>query len=342
MTPSADRLLPLVDLARQAPSVLNSQPWRFRVADGVVELRADRARQLRALDPDGREMIISCGAALAALRLAARHDGLRAHLGLLRDPVDPDLLARVTFEPADPPDDDRLLRALRARRTHRRAFAPDPIPAADRDALIEAADTDGAWLRLLTVADTQAAVGDLVAEAVLAQGQQAPVVAEIRAWLRPDPDPRPDGVRDGDQGRWDRLASLRTPVSAVAVHKGRLLREAPAVAVLGTAVDTPEAWLRAGIALGDVLVLAADRGLAVSYANEPIEMGGAFRRRLAALVGEAWPQVLLRMGRPEAEPGAARRPLRDVVEVGPSAPPPGPEAGPSGPGFARLPTPASR
>ena len=341
MTPSADRLLPLVDVARRAPSVLNTQPWRFRVADGLVELRADRNRQLEALDPDGRELTISCGAALAALRIAAAHDGLRADLDLFPDPDDPDLLARATFAEASAPEDDRMLRALEARRTHRKAFADAPIPPAAREALTGAARRNGAWLHILTVDDSKAAVGDLVAEAVAVQGQSAPVVREIRRWLRPDPDPRPDGVRDADQGRWDRLAAVRTPTSAVALHKRTLLREAPAVVVLGTDGDEPHDWLRAGLALGDVLVTAADRGLAVSYANEPIEVGGAFRRRLAALVGEGAPQVLLRMGHPVLEPGTPRRPLRDVVEVGPASPAAAPEARQSSAAPSRLPRPSS-
>lgn len=332
---SDDRLLSLIDLARHAPSVLNTQPWRFRLIDDGIEVFADRSRQLHALDPEGRELTLSCGAALAALRLAAAHDGLRAHLALLPDDGAPDLLARVTFEPAPPPDNDRLLRALRTRRTHRRDFAPDPIPRNDMEALAEAVTSNGAWLHLLTVPGSRATVADLVDEAVRVQGQSKAVVDEIKTWLRRDRDPRPDGVRDGDQGRWDRVAAVRTSAAAVAVHKAAGLREAPAIAILGTDEDDEAAWLRAGLALGDMLVAASDRGLAVSYANEPIEVGGVYRRRLAALLGETHPQVLLRLGRPIAEVEVPRRPLRDIVERT-DAPPPS-DTPPRGPGPSRLP-----
>lgn len=312
--PTHDRLLALVDAARRAPSVLNTQPWRFLVGDGHVDLLADRDRQLRALDPDGRELTISCGAALATLRIAARHDGLDAVVEPFPDPSDPDHLARVAFGDAPaPPGDDRLYRAIGTRRTDRRAFAPDPLTLDVRAALAGAAADEGAWLRILTEAGDKEAVAELVEAGVRAQGESAEVQAEIRAWLRPDGDPRPDGVRDGDQGEWDRHAALRTPTEAVARHKAALVREAPAVLVLGTDRDDREAWLRAGLALGRALIVAADRGLAASYANEPVEAGGALRQRLAALVGGV-PQVLFRLGRPADAGGTARRPLGDVVD----------------------------
>jgi len=314
-----DLLLALLDDARHAPSVLNTQPWQFRLDGDAVLVLADRSRQLPALDPDGRELTISCGAALAVLRVAARHRGLVARFDLLPDGDDADLLARVTFEPLAAPDDDRLYRAIRLRRTHRRAFAGAPLPPDVAADLAAAASTDGAWLHLLTSGSDRAAIAAVTEEAVEAQAQNPDVVADIRAWLRPDGDPRPDGVRDGDQGDGDRLATVRTSAAAVAAHKAALLRAAPAVAILGTDGDTPRQWLAAGIGLGTLLLVAADRGLAVSYANEAVEMGGPYRRRVAALVGGGTPQIVIRVGQPADETGTPRRPLRDVARVPPEA-----------------------
>ena len=61
----------LVAAAARAPSVHNTQPWRFRAGPDAVELWTDPRRKLRA-DPSGREMLISCGAALFGLRLVIR------------------------------------------------------------------------------------------------------------------------------------------------------------------------------------------------------------------------------------------------------------------------------
>ena len=70
----ASRAEYLIAAAARAPSVQNTQPWRFKVAESAIELYCDSRRQLLA-DPDGREMLISCGAALYGLRLAVRSLG---------------------------------------------------------------------------------------------------------------------------------------------------------------------------------------------------------------------------------------------------------------------------
>lgn len=54
----------LIDAARCAPSVHNTQPWWFGTRGSTVTLHADSDRRLQVADPDGREMLISCGAAL--------------------------------------------------------------------------------------------------------------------------------------------------------------------------------------------------------------------------------------------------------------------------------------
>ena len=84
----------LIATAARAPSIHNSQPWRFRVDADAVELWADPARRTRD-DAIGREMLISCGAALFGLRLAVRSLGHVPVTDLLPDPSQLRLLARV-------------------------------------------------------------------------------------------------------------------------------------------------------------------------------------------------------------------------------------------------------
>src|SRR5271166_6228350 len=91
----------LIGVAARAPSLHNTQPWRFAVSGDVIELRADASRQL-SVDPGGREMLISCGAALYGLRLAVRSLGYLPAVELLPAPAGPGPLARVRLSPAAP------------------------------------------------------------------------------------------------------------------------------------------------------------------------------------------------------------------------------------------------
>ncbi len=313
-TPTDAELARLIEHAVRAPSVLNSQPWRFVVDRGSVLVFADRDRQLTTLDPEGREMTLSCGAAVFYLRIAARHHGWQP--AVLPFPVgsEPDLVAAVTFQPGHQPDgDDRYFRALALRRTNRRPFTSESVPHGVVSELAGAVSAEGASLRVLDGQPEKDALSHLVAAGVVRQGQDRDVVEDIQTWLRPSKDPRPDGVRDSAQGMWDRHASMRTPPSSVAAYKGRLIREAPAVLVLCTPGDTPVDWLCAGQALARALVVAADRGLAASYANEPVEVA-SLRPKVAELVGGGVPQVIFRIGYPEGEPESSRRYARDVTE----------------------------
>src|SRR3954452_3035214 len=127
-----DQIRWLVGQAARAPSVHNSQPWRFVWKDGHLDLYADTTRGLTAGDPDGREMVVSCGAALFNLRVAARKLDAVARVTLLPDARDPRWLARVQIEAALPADADerRAYAGLLRRHTHRGAFDTWPAPPA--------------------------------------------------------------------------------------------------------------------------------------------------------------------------------------------------------------------
>ncbi|HEX2820197.1 MAG TPA: hypothetical protein VHO07_08545, partial [Streptosporangiaceae bacterium] len=117
----------LLEVAGRAPSVHDTQPWRFEVSERAVELYADRSCQLRT-DPVGREMLISCGAALYGLRLAVRSLGHEPQVELFPEPGRPlfppaglRLLARVRLGSVSPlnPAERKMLEAVPHRHTHR-------------------------------------------------------------------------------------------------------------------------------------------------------------------------------------------------------------------------------
>ena len=126
----ADQVRYLIATAGRAPSVHNTQPWRFRAGPYAIELYADPRRRLR-VDRDGREMLISCGAALYGLRLAVRSLGYLPAVELLPDPARLRLLARVQLGAAAPmtSGERQLLEAVPHRHTHRGPFATGPLPA---------------------------------------------------------------------------------------------------------------------------------------------------------------------------------------------------------------------
>ena len=73
-------------LACRAPSVYNSQPWRWVAEGGVLHLFVDPRRIAPRSDPSGREAIISCGAVLGHLRVAMAAAGWNANVDRFPNP----------------------------------------------------------------------------------------------------------------------------------------------------------------------------------------------------------------------------------------------------------------
>src|SRR5215210_4083684 len=132
-----------------APSLHNSQPWQFAVGSSHVEVYADPSQQLRNADPTGRSLLISCGAAVFNLRVAAAHLGLRPRPHLMPDQSDPTLIATIDVDRRQGAADlRRLYDAVPARRTNRRPGEERSLPWPVAATLDGAARVEGAVVTL--------------------------------------------------------------------------------------------------------------------------------------------------------------------------------------------------
>jgi nitroreductase len=323
----------VVRYAAMAPSVHNTQPWRFVRRGDRIELRADLERHLTATDPDGRQLLMSCGAALLGARLALRSLGHQERVELLPDDDDPVLVARLSLDrPARfSARDQHLLEALPHRRTARSGFQSRPVEPALRTELQRTAAQEGARLLLLEHPGHRRAVANLVAAAERAQQAHPNVRQEMLAWT-PGPDEgRSDGIpvwayparqevpgahglsqRDFDAGR----AQGRLESSPQA--------QAPLAAVLLTPSDTRRDQVRGGSALHAVLLLAAAAGVSASLHSQVVGLAG-LRSLLADEVGSSavgteepvgleQPQMLLQLGYALDAPATPRRSPAEVID----------------------------
>ncbi len=316
-----DLIAALVARAARAPSVHNTQPWRFRATPQWLELRADHARDLPRTDPGRREELISCGAALYGLRLAIREIGYRPAVRLLPDPARPDLLALVRLGAAAPATaaELRLLATLPRRHTHRGAFSSEPVSASLLAGLHRDAMAERAALVTITEPLRFQQLADLVAAADRAQHRDVGIRREARRWTRQPGSPARDGVpgyafprphqpaaghlaqRDFDLGR------------GIGMLDGRGARPA-ATAVLITAADDPADWLRAGQALHRLLLRAASHWVFASLHTQPLESPGFRDEIQTRLALPGIPQMLLQLGHSHTAAATARRPAAEVLD----------------------------
>ncbi len=311
--PPAKRLEAMLRWAVQAPSVLNTQPWRFRIDGDAVSVFVDQDRVLATVDPEGREAAVSCGAALFTLRLAARHYGETIDVELAGPGDEPGLVGTLRLTGHAPPtaSEETLFRAVKARHTNRAPYADLAVPVGLLARLRGAAEAEGARLHILTGDSDKAALADLVGRAIRAQSDYESL-EEIGRWARGAGDDRPDGVADVPWGGWGRMGHLHADPRFAVGEARTLVAGAPALLVVATDADDRAAWARAGAALQHVLVLGAAHGLAASYFNQPIEVD-ELRPEVSAVAGGGYAQVVFRLGTPVEAPGTPRRPVGEVL-----------------------------
>jgi hypothetical protein len=293
--PSRERVLRVLEYACHAPSVHNTQPWLWRmVGTTALELYADRTRQLLVADPHGRNLVLSCGAALHHAVESARSLGMHATVELVPDATDSDLLARIELTPGRAPDDAATrLEMLEQRCTDRRRFTAWPIPDVRLTQLAEIASGWGAQAVPITEVKARFRAELLLERAMTLQAADERFTRERASWV----DRSPDGV----------------PVSSA-----RLVESSDGMMAICTAYDDQASWLLAGQTLSALWLAATRAGLSIVPLSQVIEVQET-RDALHddVFAGRARPQLLLRVGWQEISrttlPPTPRRPVADVM-----------------------------
>ncbi|HEX4817967.1 MAG TPA: nitroreductase family protein [Nonomuraea sp.] len=312
-----------LEAATWAPSVHNTQPWTFSVAGDEISVRADPDRKLRFGDPDGRQLLISCGAAVFTLRTALRCRGYEPVVRVLPDPDLPALLATVRVGGSVTPDEHtRLMNAeIERRRTHRAGFAELPVPDRLVDRLVRQAAAEGASLTPVRAPQDVRVVAALTEAAQATQARDRVLNLEVIRWARPPGSSRKDGVpADG----YPAEPSRADPPFAQRDYAGRHAWGAPAdrsgsssagvVTLLTTRGDTREDWIAAGQALQRVLLYASAHGVAAAFHTQALEMRHLREFLRQELCSGEHPQMIIRFGVTFDSKETVRRPLTEVLD----------------------------
>ncbi|HWO62107.1 MAG TPA: nitroreductase family protein [Umezawaea sp.] len=322
--PDDNTVRSVIGLAGRAPSIHNSQPWRWVAGDNSLHLFADRSRHLRATDPEGRDLLMSCGAALHHLRVGFAAAGWDTTVHRLPDPAHPDHLAAVEFTSRNPTAEDiALSSAIAHRRTDRRRFTSWPVPEGLIDLVAERAAEQGAVAAAATDPIDKFHLEAVIADAARQQDADPEYRSEVAAWAG-----RGSAAEDGvPAANIPRTTVPHGDTTMRAFPDGVLTQEregweddAGALLVLATAADDRVSRLRAGEAMSAVLLAATAIGLATCPLSQPLEIGATREHlRTKVLGGGVFPQMVLRIGwaptDQEQVPLTPRRAVDDVLAV---------------------------
>jgi hypothetical protein len=298
-----------------APSVYNTQPWLFRVTERDIEVYADPTRRLEVVDPRGRELLISVGAALFNLRVAMLAGGRMPMVHLLPDAGEADLVARVGAGPAVAVSETvRLLAdAIPRRHTNRRPFEATPVPPEVLSDLCVAAAAEGGDLVVADPPLRDAALG-VVRAAEHLHRRDPDYYVELADWTG-NAAARVDGVPLETFGPWSALEVVPLRdfglVKPVPRRVAAEYESEPTIALLYSRGDGPEQWVRTGQSLERTLLTASIRGLASTLMTQPIEIP-KLRELLTISATGRMAQVVLRFG---YGPPGAPSPRRSLTSV---------------------------
>jgi len=329
--PALETVRAAIELACRAPSVHNTQPWRWLLGERSIHLMADRTRQVPVTDPDGRDLLISCGAVLHHLRVALAGCGWASTVRYLPNPADRDHLAAVTVEPCTPtPDDIELSAAMTRRRSDRRRSAPWSVPAQHLDLLVAVAER-AAPVRLVPVRDRQARIelARVMADTAALQEADPGYRTELAVWSG-----RSHGAREG-------VLADSAPAGP-AVHGDTVMRafaggtlpvdgsgaedDLGELLVVATTADEPRNRLHAGEAASALMLTATVLNLATCPLSQATELPASRASMTDRVLGwDAVAQLVIRVAWAPVEAGplpySPRRPLGDVLAFLPGATP---------------------
>jgi len=322
----------LLAYAILAPSSHNSQPWLFHIHDSVVELHADLSRACRKVDPQDRELIMSCGCALFHLRVAMRHFGCLGIVEIMPRGGQGNLLARISLgeQLEASPENAILFHAIPKRRTNRQPFRSIPLPPYLQTVLQVAAEKESATLTFASDDDVKRQMADLIAEGDRRQWANKAFRGELAKWVHASHSKRRDGIPGFACGVSSLMPYLGPLVvrtfdmgAGQAASNHELATGSPGLAVLSTDADTTRDWLAAGEALARVLLRARAENVWGSFLNQPIEVP-SLRMNIPHIIGRpGFPHAVLRFGFADDIKPTPRREVENVLLSGPCNAPSG-------------------
>ncbi|MVU78384.1 hypothetical protein GPX89_14160 [Nocardia sp. ET3-3] len=319
--PDRHTMLEAMRRASRAPSVHNTQPWRWVLDGEVLHLFSDPDRLLSAMDPHGRQMIISCGAMLQHVRTALGARGWHTDTIRFPNPAEPEHLAEIRFRPWDSPPPGLYSRAAAMDNRHTDRLPMEPPEHWDELLHRLRMLTSPHYVELDALADdVRPRLAAATEQAAALRRHDMMYQAEIGWWTGhsggPEGVPPEALLSDAEAAR----VSVGRPFPAAkhSLRRAETTEDRARLVVLSTESDAPADWLRTGEALSVALLECTVEGMSTCALTHITELPGG-RRALAGLTHPNYrPQLVIRIGKaPDNDPWVPtpRRPIHDFFTI---------------------------
>lgn len=316
-----DTIEEVIRFAALAANGHNTQPWRFRIKKGEIDILPDFSRETNAVDPDDHHLYVSLGCAGANLALASQATGRPGELHFR-----PSNGGEVDFDFVEGPAvRSPLLDAIPVRQSTRADYSGQTVSPGDLKQLEAAAKTPGVDLVLLTARTQIERIRELVVAGNGIQMSNSAFMTELKHWLRFNPRDAlasGDGLYSAASGNpvlphWlgERLLDVFFTARIENEKYARQIHSSSGIVVFAAEKSDPEHWVRAGHACQKFALQATVLGLKHAFINQPVEVS-KLRPELASLIGLPGrrPNIVMRFGYGPLMPYSPRRPVEAILE----------------------------
>jgi hypothetical protein len=296
----------------------NTQPWKFHIGRGFIEILPDLTRRTPIVDPDDHHMFVSLGCAAENLAIAMGARGSSCEVDFNQS-NNGSVMCRLGNEPKA---EIALFNAIPKRQSTRAEYDGRSVSTADLKTLAAAAAAiPGVDMILITDRPQMNRIQDLVLTGNSAQMNDPAFVRELKTWLRFSPQEaieKGDGLFSAASGSliapswlgplaFDKFFSAEAENEKYALH----LQSSSGIAIFLAHEDNHEHWVQVGRACQRFALQATALGLKHAFVNQPVEVAG-LRPELAALAGMPGrrPDIVMRFGYGPTMPYSARRPSK--------------------------------
>lgn len=318
-------LLELVRMATLAPSGHNTQPWKFKIESGAIQIYPDLTRCVPAVDPDDRELRISLGSALENLLVSTERFGYQTKTAFNLDGATEDCIS-ISLKKigAGPVGQSLLFNAIPVRQCTRNEYDRKRVPIANLKKLETAAAGAGVTPMLFT---DPAAIEPMLEYVNVGNTQQMTddtFKSEMIDWIRfsdREAVEKMDGLASRASGnpsipRWVAQLFMGSLLNPKAQNKKDDLgiRSSSGLLLFVSQKNDKVAWIETGRAYERFALLSTAMNVKNAFLNQPCEVPELRSQVQSHLnLNGAFPQLLVRFGYSQAMPRSLRRPLNQVV-----------------------------
>lgn len=306
----------LLNYAVLAPSLHNTQPWKFEVQDHQIRVFADFSRHLPVADSDARELYMSIGCAIENLLIAARHFNLSAHVAYFSDIEDQLWVATLSFREHvgnSSLNDMELFYAIPLRHTNRQTYVNKPLSERDIQSLQACVNESEIRFQLTDDYGIKESVNNLLISADITQFADPDYRNELNNW-----------ITQGEFGyRWlvARIGQLATTYQnshrITTKPDADVVLNAPLLALMSTTTNDRLAQIHSGQVFERIALTATMLNIGIQPLSQILQVSD-LKQELSALFGTTAPfaQMVFRLGYTDvAQDATSRRGIHSVIKT---------------------------